>query len=311
MVLAEDPDCVARATKWLTFAPSRPARVSSLVPERFESYVRVFHPAWREVTERDLPLDASGDSREGALVVTASDGVQWRAVTWHEVAGATGAVAHPGMQWTAICGVDDATRDEERSLPWERAPHRDSLPRRTVDVLTQILARFTDTADRCWCAVWEGYADMIGLKYDASLPRVVAGGRTLIVGHGPVRAVPQASFNDGFGAGSDIEGYRDPSLWWPQDHAWCVSTDVDMDSTLIGASSDCAARLLGDSHLEALPARADQLITFASDTINSEAGSVVGRSTLTPQSTGKDCNDSRATSPPAAPFADICGGHPC
>jgi hypothetical protein len=45
-----------------------------------------------------------------------------------------------------------------------------------------------------------------------------------------------------------------------------------MDSTLLGASRDCATRVLADSRLEALPVGAEQLITFASDTLNSDAG---------------------------------------
>ena len=268
--LAEDPDCVARATEWMALRSSRPARVSSLVPEGFESYVRVFHPAWREVTERDLPLDPSGDSRDGAMVVTVSDGIQLRAVTWHEVAGVTGAVAHPGMQWPAISGGAEAKRDDRSPASWDQGPERDSLPRRTAGVLAEILAEFTATPDRCWCAVWEGYADMVGLRDDASLPRLVVGDRSMVVGYGTVRAIADASFDDGFGADSDTR-YRSPSLWWPDDRAWCVSTEVDMDSTLLGASRDCATRVLADSRLEALPVGAEQLITFASDTLNSDA----------------------------------------
>jgi hypothetical protein len=62
--------------------------------------------------------------------------------------------------------------------------------------------------------------------------------------------------------------YRSPSLWWPDDRSWCVASDVDVQTTYIGASADCVARLLADDELEALPITASQSVRIDADTIN-------------------------------------------
>lgn len=39
---------------------------------------------------------------------------------------------------------------------------------------------------------------------------------------------------------------------WPDDHAWCVATEIDLDTTYIGCTETCLASILADRHLEAL-----------------------------------------------------------
>jgi hypothetical protein len=31
---------------------------------------------------------------------------------------------------------------------------------------------------------------------------------------------------------------RSPNQWWPQDRAWCVASEIDLDSTLVAGSQD-------------------------------------------------------------------------
>ena len=61
---------------------------------------------------------------------------------------------------------------------------------------------------------------------------------------------------------------RSASLWWPQDHAWCVGTDIDLMTTYVGGSARCVQRLLAEATLEILPVSAGQRVTWDSDTIN-------------------------------------------
>src|ERR1700688_3200784 len=42
-----------------------------------------------------------------------------------------------------------------------------------------------------------------------------------------------------------------PNLFWPQDHAWCVATEIDLLSTLFAGSESLAQNLLADPRLEA------------------------------------------------------------
>ncbi|MBV6756772.1 hypothetical protein KV605_10015 [Rhodococcus opacus] len=55
-------------------------------------------------------------------------------------------------------------------------------------------------------------------------------------------------------------------LWWPDDHTWCVATDIDLTTTYLKTSVECADAALADTTLEALPATPDQKVTWDSDT---------------------------------------------
>jgi hypothetical protein len=45
-------------------------------------------------------------------------------------------------------------------------------------------------------------------------------------------------------------GEQTARIWWPDDHAWCVATEIDLMSTYIGCSRDCADELLARPELE-------------------------------------------------------------
>ena len=59
-----------------------------------------------------------------------------------------------------------------------------------------------------------------------------------------------------------------PNLWWPDDRAWCVSTEVDLDSTYVSGSSALIAELLAHPDLEAFPAQIEDDVSGAADTVN-------------------------------------------
>jgi hypothetical protein len=47
-----------------------------------------------------------------------------------------------------------------------------------------------------------------------------------------------------------LEGHS-PNLWWPSDHAWCVGTEIDLDSTYVGGSKPFIDAILQSQELEA------------------------------------------------------------
>ena len=59
-----------------------------------------------------------------------------------------------------------------------------------------------------------------------------------------------------------------PNIWWPEDRAWCVATDIDLCYTYIGGSRECIEAILSTPDLEALPATLDASTYLTSDTIN-------------------------------------------
>jgi hypothetical protein len=58
------------------------------------------------------------------------------------------------------------------------------------------------------------------------------------------------------------------NLWWPEDRAWCVATEMDFSWTYVGGDIAPVEELMGDSTFEALPARIDDAITWDADRIN-------------------------------------------
>jgi hypothetical protein len=229
---------VARMGKWST--------VACVVPDGFPAYARVFHPA------------LVGDDR--------------REARWSEVAAANGRVTHPAMEWASITGAFRYLNSND-SQPgiWDQRPAIGTLPQRIVQELAATLSGHTQTPDRCCFAIWEGYG---GLPYLGSLrpERLAIPSRNMILLSGPLSAMLEESFDEGwYRTAPDLRqhhDYRSPSLWWPEDHAWCVGTDVDLNSSYIGASTECIDALLSNEHLEILPVTADQKVSFDADTLN-------------------------------------------
>jgi hypothetical protein len=212
-----------------TFAES----VLSLVPAGFAAYVRIFHPAYRG-TETSTVL-----------------------VRWAEIAEANGARAHAGMQLPALTG---SFRYEENGQPlvFDHPPHEGTLPGDLAERVAALLVRHTATPNRCWFAFWYGFGDLPEKIRRA--PAFETPGREYRLLHGPVEALMEAGFVQ--------SGGQSPNLWWPEDHAWCVATEIDLKTTYIGCTGQCRDELLADGGLEALTIDPGARIDYLSDGIN-------------------------------------------
>lgn len=228
-----------RPARWLTenvhtFAEN----VRSLVPDTFAAYARVLHPA-----------------RNGANLVR-----------WAQIARANHKIAHPQMQFTRLIGYPSryvsGYRDTQPGL-FDEAPKVGTLPSGTAALLAHVLARHTTTADHCWFAVWHGYGDL-DPRFD-DRPTFALPHRQYHLAHGPLAAAAQT-------LAPDRIGHRSANLWWPDDHTWCVATDIDLDSTYLGASQACVEELLANPKLEVVPLDVAAGITADSDTLNPTAG---------------------------------------
>lgn len=62
--------------------------------------------------------------------------------------------------------------------------------------------------------------------------------------------------------------WQSPSAWWPSDHAWAVSNDCDLDSTLVGGTRALVDELLADDRIEVLPWPVDGSLWADADTVN-------------------------------------------
>ena len=72
------------------------------------------------------------------------------------------------------------------------------------------------------------------------------------------------------GSVADAQGWEDgPNLWWPDDHAWCVASEIDFPYTYVGGSQELIDAIVQDPAIESLPAKDTDGIRYSSDTVNS------------------------------------------
>lgn len=220
--------------------------VGALLPHGFAAYARIFHPAYRHVS-----LDDS--TGVGGRVRTVE-------VPWAEVAAANGRAAHPAMDWVTITGSERYLHGDRQPGVWDEEPSEGSLPLAQNRMLVRLLQGHTTTPEACWFAIWEGFGD---LEVPPNRGRLAMPNRPMLLFSGPIDAWLARQERDPF--------HRSASLWWPQDRAWCVATDVDLMSTYLGADERCVDELIADDALEAGRITIDQPTTWDKDAINAPA----------------------------------------
>jgi hypothetical protein len=234
--------------------------VASLVPRGFAAYARVLHP----VGVDDLP---NGERQR-----------------WADIARANGRVAHATLHINNIVnprGTPSATDDI--------MPGLGALPLRERGLLVELLASATTTPDRCWFCVWEGWGsiDDQGVAARVELPN-----RAYLLHAGPIAAAlavpPQSAEGATFSTVSastvnapgqaprqltreekvrwlEQSWHFGPALWWPDDRAWMVVTEIDFGWTYVGGTEQTIQRVLTHPEFEAWPA---QLTDRFTDPVN-------------------------------------------
>jgi hypothetical protein len=240
-----EPALDAAPGDWIRAATAGPwQHVSSLLPTGYAAYARIFHPAYLY----EEPTTVRGRPRE--------DPVRWSAI-----AERNGRHAHPGMQWPAII---DATPGPAYVQPglWNVAPNEGSLPRRETLRLLWTLDAHTTSPYSCWLAVWDGFGTLTPAIHESYPPRLKMPNRDMLLFSGPLHCAAASFADPSFGE------HQSPSLWWPEDRAWCIATDVDLMTTYVGASAECVAQIVADGQLEAMSIDHNQETTWDSDTLN-------------------------------------------
>jgi hypothetical protein len=250
---AQPSDDLAAADWVITRQSPDSGEVDMLLPPGFAAYARLLHPLiteagdrrrlirWREIAPDLVPFDRR---------------VQFPAVA-----------AHSGIR-----------------LP--NTPFQGSMPEEDLDILLGVLAGHTATRQLCWFCVWYGYGSpdwQESEPADGALFTEAAPGRLPDLSAMPDRVREQTASETAPRVYPLIEGpLRDywlfsgplgaagalpypPSLWWPDDHAWCVASDIDLDSTYIGGSRDLIDSLLACPDLEVLPADLHDLVVVTRD----------------------------------------------
>ena len=226
------------AASWVADSLSDFGTLRSMLPDGLEAYARVFHPAY-------------------------VDGDEARPVRWSTVASWTGKTAHPLMQFNYIAGLGSSIRDMYKDPPWGSHPRDGSIPEAECRALVETLRGFTATPSNCYFCLWEGYGNIDTRLYPDD-SRVRAPGRDYLLFRGPLDAIMAFIDRDGaFPFWGDS-----PNIWWPEDRAWCVATDIDLYDTYVGGGRECVGAVLNNPKLEALPTTIDAALHLDSDTIN-------------------------------------------
>ena len=189
-------------------------QVASLVPDGYEAYGRILHPARRS--------DKPGRSR------------------WATIGEERGIAIGPEVRFTALVGWVPARDGQDPPAPYH-APACGTLRTEECARLAQLLARFTSTPEKCWFCLWEGYGWPELPPPGQGPPRAHLPYRDCILFSGAVERA--TSFRS-------PPWFQSPTLWWPDDRAWCVASEIEGYSTYIAATSPCMDALAAEDGLE-------------------------------------------------------------
>jgi hypothetical protein len=237
--------------------------VSLTVPSGYPAYARICHPA---TDTEDAP------------------------VSWPEVAKFTGRTAHALMQWHALVGSPDWLNVKGSLWPGGD-PERGNLAPGPLEALCELLGEHTTDAAHCFFGLWVGWAwvesgsDRMTLRrtgvgdawttsterippaftgQELSRPRLRLPDRDYLLLTGPLSAATQVGDPNG------VDGFdpQSPNLFWPADHAWCVASEIDFDSTLVGGSTGLIQTILDTPALDAWPVKPEDSLACDADRVN-------------------------------------------
>ena len=203
-------------------------KLHSVLPNSFPDYARILHPGHMAGTHAPI--------------------------RWSEVAHRTGRTMHPLAQWGRISTSGGLVGP---GLAGVIEPEPGRLSEEVVRYLVAALRQHTGTPERCALGIWEGYGS-IADQYP-STPRLGLPDRTYLVFEGPIEAMVEF-----------VEGGHapPPNLWWPEDRAWCVATEIDFHETYVGGTRACVDAILAHPELETFRVPAGARVDLFADTIN-------------------------------------------
>lgn len=242
------------------------AGVGSVVPTGFEAYARILHP---------VPAPGPYD-----------DAVGEQYVRWADVAAVTGRAVHPRAQFWRVAGRHH-WHDQDPGVWPGGEPAEGHLEPASLTALLEVLARHTPQS-RVVVGLWDGHGwirgggavSLMALPGDGTptvthpgpafgpdvlaAPRLELPAREYLLFRGALADVASLGHELPWGAFSP----QSPALLWPDDASWCVATEIDLDSTLVGGSRALVDDVLADPRLEAFEAGVHDGIGIDDDDVN-------------------------------------------
>ena len=271
----------ASAAAWIVESTSGEfgGAVPNLLPQGFEAYVRVFHPMTRSAPGSESSAyvtwaDAAADFGTAMDPLAQSFQVLGREDPWEydAVTGPSGETYEPPevgvlTNLPAVARVLAAHTSAATAVAaiWEGWGGLVSSAGRAALLLTAPAGGLDGTVTRAASVARAAYRRA---RSHFSFPEPPPGSGLLPaeVATGPKLELPGRAYflahldladlcTDDWEARAiwaDPPPTRTPSLLWPDDHAWCLATEIDFDSTIIGGSRALAAALLAAPGLEVL-----------------------------------------------------------
>lgn len=233
--------------------------ITSVVPGGFSRYARILHPAGGN--------EPPGGGRR----------------SWAEVAHENARVPHSTMQFHNISRPRDSPSTRPGIMPSTGA-----MPVPERGLLVDLLATETTTPDRCWFCMWDGWGNLDdqGVTARVQLPNrryllytgaimaavsvpPLAMDRVVVACMSPTGKEAPPPMTREAKKSALVESWRNgPALWWPNDRAWVVATEIDLAWTYVGGSEQLIRRLVAHSGLEAWRAQSSDPFTANSDALN-------------------------------------------
>lgn len=216
------------AVEWVTKKLDWSVTVRAWMPEGYESYVRILHPAYRNVREEGMSL--------AQVAIPWSTICEWSGKPLHSQSHIEDISLNPyGLNW-------------RENGEGGYAPLQGELDEATLASLLVHLAAATGDLNEIWMLTWTGFGgppDIVGLPVRATWFLAITG-REYVLRKGSITSSPDNL--------EDLRFANSPTFWWPDDRSWFASSDIDASSTYIGGSKGLIEKILIDPALEAFPA---------------------------------------------------------
>lgn len=234
--------------------------VTHCIPDVFESYCKVFHNVYEDVSidDRSITWDevskresANLDDPVEKLIHDSTmvyggdfDPNNLKRIRWSDLAARYSLQFHPELN------VDSFSRNfPTRSWPrYLIGPDEGMLDDSTCKEIVRSIALATsdfDLSQQCFFL----YDLIATTNYESDL---LYKGRLKSLFDTPKL--------------EDVSGT--PTYWWPADNKWLVCTDWDLTFTLIGGSEEFISSIISNSEIECLLIEPTNRIDYKSDTVN-------------------------------------------
>jgi hypothetical protein len=149
------------------------------------------------------------------------------------------------------------------------------LPQEVAEGLIRILPGHTSAPAEWWLALWAGYGSVHGPGPSFAMLTAVGPAPVdppppyFALRHPPFRnrdapliRLPAREYLLFLGAPDKVPGWMSgPNLWWPDDHAWCVASEIDLPWSYVGGSSQLIGEIIRRPKLNARATALDETTT--------------------------------------------------